>query len=139
MKAFVYQGPGKKALEQRPKPDIAAPTDAIVKMAKTTICGTRDVGQIVLDTKPHHQPSGMPAASDEAAERRLFGRLWVHVKALRIKPLREGNDLIRLYRDVAEGMNVAFDIVLEVAIVDGVRKSHEWFWAGISPPTSTIL
>jgi hypothetical protein len=36
-------------------------------------------------------------------------------------------------------MNVAFDIVLEVAIVDGVRKSHEWFWAGISPPTSTIL
>jgi alcohol dehydrogenase len=40
MKAFVYQGPGKKALEQRPKPDIAAPTDAIVKMAKTTICGT---------------------------------------------------------------------------------------------------
>jgi len=40
MKAFVYQGPGKKALEQRPKPDIAAPTDAIVKMSKTTICGT---------------------------------------------------------------------------------------------------
>jgi alcohol dehydrogenase len=40
MKAFVYQGPGKKTFEQRPKPDIAAPTDAIVKMSKTTICGT---------------------------------------------------------------------------------------------------
>ena len=40
MKSFVYQGPGKKALETRPKPDITAPTDAIVKMAKTTICGT---------------------------------------------------------------------------------------------------
>jgi alcohol dehydrogenase len=40
MKAFVYQGPGKKALEQHPKPEIAAPTDAIVKIVKTTICGT---------------------------------------------------------------------------------------------------
>ena len=40
MKALVYQGPGKKALEDRPKPEITAPTDAIVKMTKTTICGT---------------------------------------------------------------------------------------------------
>ena len=40
MKALVYQGPGKKALENRPKPDITAPTDAIVKITKTTICGT---------------------------------------------------------------------------------------------------
>ena len=40
MKALVYQGPGKKALEERPKPEIAAATDAIVKITKTTICGT---------------------------------------------------------------------------------------------------
>ena len=40
MKALVYNGPGKKALEDRPKPDVAAPTDAIVKIVKTTICGT---------------------------------------------------------------------------------------------------
>jgi alcohol dehydrogenase len=40
MKALVYRGPGKKALEDRPKPQIAAPTDAIVKITKTTICGT---------------------------------------------------------------------------------------------------
>jgi len=40
MKAFVYLGPGKKALQERPKPEIAAPTDAIVKITKTTICGT---------------------------------------------------------------------------------------------------
>src|SRR5450432_1234292 len=40
MKAFVYLGPGKKALEERPKPDLTAPTDAIVKITKTTICGT---------------------------------------------------------------------------------------------------
>ncbi len=40
MKALVYQGPGKKALEDRPKPTIASPTDAIVNVTKTTICGT---------------------------------------------------------------------------------------------------
>jgi len=40
MKALVYQGPGKKALENRPKPDITAATDAIIKVTKTTICGT---------------------------------------------------------------------------------------------------
>ena len=40
MKALVYQGPGKKALEERPMPAIAAPTDAIVRITKTTICGT---------------------------------------------------------------------------------------------------
>jgi alcohol dehydrogenase len=40
MKALVYRGPGKKALEDRPKPTIQAPSDAIVKILKTTICGT---------------------------------------------------------------------------------------------------
>jgi alcohol dehydrogenase len=40
MKALVYLGPTIKSLEQRPKPQIAAPTDAIVKVTKTTICGT---------------------------------------------------------------------------------------------------
>jgi alcohol dehydrogenase len=40
MKALVYLGPAKKAVEERPKPEIAAPTDAIVKVTKTTICGT---------------------------------------------------------------------------------------------------
>lgn len=40
MKALVYRGPGRKAIEDRPKPEIQAPSDAIVKMVKTTICGT---------------------------------------------------------------------------------------------------
>lgn len=40
MKALVYQGPGQKSLEDRPIPEIKAPTDAIVKIIKTTICGT---------------------------------------------------------------------------------------------------
>ncbi len=40
MKALVYRGPGSKAIEDRPKPEIKDPGDAIVKMVKTTICGT---------------------------------------------------------------------------------------------------
>ena len=40
MKALVYRGPGKKALEDRPMPRIDQPTDAIVRITKTTICGT---------------------------------------------------------------------------------------------------
>jgi alcohol dehydrogenase len=40
MKALVYVGTSKKSWEERPKPVIAAPTDAIVRITKTTICGT---------------------------------------------------------------------------------------------------
>jgi alcohol dehydrogenase len=40
MKALVYRGPGKKALEDHARPVIAASTDAIVRITKTTICGT---------------------------------------------------------------------------------------------------
>ncbi len=40
MKALVYQGPGCKALEERPRPRIAKPGDAIVRIVKTSICGT---------------------------------------------------------------------------------------------------
>jgi len=40
MKALVYEGPGRKSLMDRPMPTIAAATDAIVKVTRTTICGT---------------------------------------------------------------------------------------------------
>jgi len=40
MKALVYHGPGKKAWEEKSKPEIKETTDAVVKILKTTICGT---------------------------------------------------------------------------------------------------
>lgn len=40
MKALVYHGPGKKQLEEAPKPSLREATDAIVRITKTTICGT---------------------------------------------------------------------------------------------------
>ena len=40
MQALVYNGPGQKNLEQRPEPIIQMPTDAVVRITRTTICGT---------------------------------------------------------------------------------------------------
>lgn len=40
MKALVFHGPGKRALEECPRPQLQAPTDAIVRITRTTICGT---------------------------------------------------------------------------------------------------
>lgn len=40
MKALVYHGPGRKMLEDRPKPALRDAGDAIVRIRHTTICGT---------------------------------------------------------------------------------------------------
>ena len=40
MQALVYNGPGQKNLEDRPTPTIKMPTDAVIRITKTTICGT---------------------------------------------------------------------------------------------------
>jgi alcohol dehydrogenase len=40
MKALVYHGPGRRAWEEKAKPVILDPTDAVVRITKTTICGT---------------------------------------------------------------------------------------------------
>ena len=40
MKALVYHGPTKKSWDEKPRPVIQQPTDAIVRITKTTICGT---------------------------------------------------------------------------------------------------
>jgi alcohol dehydrogenase len=40
MKALVYHGKGQIIWEEKPKPALQEPTDAIVKILKTTICGT---------------------------------------------------------------------------------------------------
>ena len=40
MKALVYHGPGKKNLGDSPKPALQEPSDAVVRITKTTLCGT---------------------------------------------------------------------------------------------------
>jgi alcohol dehydrogenase len=40
MKALVYHGPGKKSWDEVPDPKLIEPTDAVVQVDTTTICGT---------------------------------------------------------------------------------------------------
>lgn len=40
MKALVYDGRGRKAFERLPKQAPQSPTDAIVRVTRTTSCGT---------------------------------------------------------------------------------------------------
>src|SRR5262245_12249449 len=40
MKALVYTSKNTVAIQERPEPSISAPTDALVKLRYTTICGT---------------------------------------------------------------------------------------------------
>ncbi|MES3161154.1 MAG: zinc-dependent alcohol dehydrogenase family protein [Halorubrum sp.] len=64
MRAAVFNGPGEIALENRPRPEIAAPTDAIVRVTHTAICGSdlwfyrgdsdREIGSPV-----GHEPMGI--------------------------------------------------------------------------------
>jgi len=54
MKALVYGGEGKIELKEVPLPKIKKPTDAIIKVTKTTICGT-DLG-IIKGKVPTVQP-----------------------------------------------------------------------------------
>ena len=54
MKGLVYGGPGKIELKDIPVPSIVKPTDALIKIIKTTICGT-DLG-ILHGKTPSVQP-----------------------------------------------------------------------------------
>jgi alcohol dehydrogenase len=40
MRALVYHGPGQKAWEEAPKPQVTEDTDAVVRVDAVTICGT---------------------------------------------------------------------------------------------------
>src|SRR6476469_8001960 len=64
MKALVYHGPGQRAWEDVPDPRIEAPTDVVVKIDSTTICGTDrhslkgDVPEVVPGTILGHEAVG---------------------------------------------------------------------------------
>ncbi|MEO6115547.1 MAG: zinc-dependent alcohol dehydrogenase family protein [Pseudolysinimonas sp.] len=65
MKALVYEGPGKKSWKDVPDPKIQHPTDVIVKMQATTICGTDlhilkgDVPEVAIGRVLGHEGIGV--------------------------------------------------------------------------------
>jgi alcohol dehydrogenase len=64
MKALVYHGPGQRAWETKPDPTIEQPTDAIVRIDSSTICGTDlhilkgDVPEVLPGTVLGHEAVG---------------------------------------------------------------------------------
>lgn len=72
MKALVYQGPGQKDWIEKDKPGIEKPTDVIVKVTKTTICGTDlhilkgDVPAVTPGRTLGHEGVGVVEAVGEA-------------------------------------------------------------------------
>jgi alcohol dehydrogenase len=64
MKALVYHGPGNRAWEEVPDPVIREPTDAIVRIESSTICGTDlhilkgDVPEVKPGTTLRHEAVG---------------------------------------------------------------------------------
>src|SRR5437016_5418782 len=64
MNALVYHGPGKRAWEYVPDPVIREPTDAIVRISSSTICGTDlhilkgDVPEVTPGTILGHEAVG---------------------------------------------------------------------------------
>ena len=64
MKALVYHGPGQRAWESVPDPTILEPTDAIVRIDTSTICGTDlhilkgDVPEVTPGTILGHEAVG---------------------------------------------------------------------------------
>ncbi|WUR15153.1 zinc-dependent alcohol dehydrogenase family protein [[Empedobacter] haloabium] len=65
MQALVYRGPGRKGLEERARPTLQQPGDAIVRVTRTTICGTDlhilkgDVPEVAPGTTLGHEGVGI--------------------------------------------------------------------------------
>lgn len=75
MKALVYHGAGRKAWEEVPQPTIVDPTDVIVRVDATTICGTDlhilkgDVPEVTPGRILGHEAVGTVTAVGDAVRR----------------------------------------------------------------------
>jgi len=80
MKALVYHGPSQKAWELVADPAIETPTDAIVRISSSTICGTDlhilkgDVPEVAPGTILGHEAVGVVVATGSAVTTLLEGQ-----------------------------------------------------------------
>src|SRR6266498_5495798 len=75
MKALIYHGPGQKDWETKADPWILAPTDAIVRIDSSTICGTDlhilkgDVPEVQPGTVLGHEAVGRSSTPAQLSRR----------------------------------------------------------------------
>ena len=105
MKALVYHGPGQRTWDEVPDPTIQEPTDAIVRIDSSTICGTDlhilkgDVPAVKPGTILGHEAVGtvveVGSAVTTLAGGRPRARLVHHL--VRALPLLQGGPLRPLH------------------------------------------
>ena len=78
MKALVYHGPNDKSWDEVPDPELIDPTDAIVRVEATTICGS-DL-HILKGDLPEVTPAGS-SATRPSGPSKLVGAAVQNVKA----------------------------------------------------------
>jgi len=71
MRAAIYRGPGEIAVEERPRPEVESPTDAVVRVTHTAVCGSdlwfyRGDSDREVGSRVGHEPMGIVEAVGEA-------------------------------------------------------------------------
>ncbi|KAJ5778773.1 hypothetical protein N7520_002019 [Penicillium odoratum] len=59
MDAIIYRGPSTVEVQKRPNPNMQAPTDAVVRLLRSSKCGT-DL-HILKGDVPNESPGGISA------------------------------------------------------------------------------
>jgi len=64
MRAAIYRGPGDIAVEDVPKPEVESPTDAVIRVTHTAVCGSdlwfyRDESDREEGSRVGHEPMGI--------------------------------------------------------------------------------
>lgn len=79
MRALVYHGPGRKAWEEVPDPEITDDGDVIVRVDATTICGTDlhilggDVPEVAPGRVLGHEAVGTIVEAGDGVAYEVFG------------------------------------------------------------------
>ena len=111
MKALVYHGPGQRAWESVPDPTILEPTDAIVRIDSSTICGTDlhilkgDVPEVTPGTILGHEAVGTVVEVGRGGHDDRAGRPGARLvhHLVRPLPLLQGGPLRPLHAAAAAG------------------------------------
>ncbi|AOW80958.1 IMP dehydrogenase [Halodesulfurarchaeum formicicum] len=71
MRAAVYRGPGEIEIEEVPRPQVESPTDAVIRVTHTAICGSdlwfyRGLSDREVGSRVGHEPMGIVEEVGEA-------------------------------------------------------------------------
>ena len=128
MKALVYKGPGEKGWVDVPDPKIEQPTDVVVKMVATTICGTDlhilkgDVPEVEVGRILGHEGIGVITEVGEGVTRLAVGDrviLSCVSSCGRCSYCRKG-----LYSHCLDAEGILLSDILPTGFEIGVRYGH---------------